>query len=216
MNFVISIKVILDTAHEFKYSTSDISVHGCKFRVSDSSAIEIGQKITLRFIGLEEQHQLTEDSEFFYEVKNVTVLDNIQLVGVQRVIEDLSDSESFTKYLISFIRTNKRRYKINLDNTIRALQTRSFEQFVLPKSNELPVFIEKNVNNLTPRYALTCNNNQDLYQYWQDEKRCPTLYCLLSNERIVRLKKLAMRKKSLALFIEAKVSVIFILLMSYS
>ena len=200
MNFVISIKVMLDTTNEFKCSTSDMSVHGCKFRINDSSAIEIGQKITLRFIGLEEQHQLTEDSEFLYEVKNVTVLDNMQLVGVQRIIEDRTESENFTKYLMSFIRTNKRRYKINLDNTIRALQTRSFEQFVLPKSNELPVFIEKNVNVLSPKYALTCNNNQNLYQYWQDEKRYSTLYCLLSPERIVRLKKLALRKKSLLVF----------------
>ena len=124
----------------------------------------------------------------------------MQLVGVQRIIEDRTESENFTKYLMSFIRTNKRRYKINLDNTIRALQTRSFEQFVLPKSNELPVFIEKNVNVLSPKYALTCNNNQNLYQYWQDEKRYSTLYCLLSPERIVRLKKLALRKKSLLVF----------------
>lgn len=200
MNFVIPITATLDTQREFQCSTSDISVHGCKFRVNDLSTLEIGQKITLRFTGLEEQHQLTEDSVLVYEIKNVTVFDDMQLVGVKRVIENQANSESITKYLMSFIRANKRRYKINLDNTIHAIQTRSFEQFVMPKSNELAVFIERNENTLVPKYALTCNNNQDLYQYWQDEKCYSTLYCLISPERIIRLKKLAARKKSLLVF----------------
>lgn len=200
MNFVIPIEITVDNQREFKCSTSDISVHGCKFRVNDSSAIEMGQKILLRFTGLEEQHQLIDDSDHIYEVKNLTTLDNMQLVGVERVIETQVNAESFTKYLINFIRSNKRRYKINLDNTIRALQTRSFEQFVIPKSSELPVFIERNDNVLSPKYALTCNNNQDLHQYWQDEKGYSTLYCLLSTERIIRLKKLALKKSALLVF----------------
>ncbi len=200
MNFVIPIKVSVDKQRVFECLTSDISVHGCKFKLNDLSTIEVGQQITLRFTGLEEQYQLTDDSDIIYEVKNLTLLDNMQLVGAKRVTNDSLETENLTKYLINFIRTNKRRYKINLDNTIRALQTRSFEQFVLPKSNELPIFIEKNTNMLTPKYALTCNNNQDLYQYWQDEKRYSTLYCLLSAERIVRLKKLATTKKSLLVF----------------
>ncbi|ARD45334.1 PilZ domain-containing protein [Colwellia sp. PAMC 21821] len=200
MNFVIPIKISLVDERAFECSTSDISINGCKFRINDLSTIKIGQKITLRFTGLEEQYQLTDDSDLIYEVKNVTILDNMQLVGVKRVTEDLSNSDSFSKYLISFIHSNKRRYKINLDNTISALQTRSFEQFVMPKSNELPVFIERNDKVLTPKYALTCNNNQDIYQYWQDENHYSTLYCLISQERIIRLKKLALSGKSLLVF----------------
>ena len=200
MNFVIPIKVSIADERDFECSTSDLSIHGCKFRVNDLSTINIGQQITLRFTGLEEQYQLTDDSDLIYEVKNVTILDNMQLVGVKRVIEDLANSDSFSKYLISFIQSNKRRYKINLDNTISALKTRSFEQFVMPKSNELPVFIEKNAKLLTPKYALTCNNNQDIYQYWQDESHYSTLYCLISQERIIRLKKLAPSGKSLLVF----------------
>jgi hypothetical protein len=69
----------------------------------------------------------------------------MQLVGVKRAHQDKSGPNSFTQYMVSFIQGNKRRYKINLDNTISVLQARSFEQYVLPKSNEPPVFIEKTI-----------------------------------------------------------------------
>jgi hypothetical protein len=200
MNFVISIQVTIDKEPGFECSTLDLSVNGCKFRVNSLKPFSIGQQMSLRFSGLEEQFQLSADSDFIYEIKNVTVLDNMQLIGVKRINQEKPGTDAFTQYLVSFIQVNKRRYKINLDNTISALQARSFEQYVLPKSNELPIFIEKNANILTPKYALICNNNQGIYQYWQDEKHYSTLYCLITPERIVRLRKLALSGKSLLVF----------------
>ena len=200
MNFAIIIKVTLVGGGSFECTSSDISVNGCKFRVNGFKPIKIGMQLTLRFTGLEEEFQFGGDSEFVYEVKNLTTLDNMQLVGVKRVVEEKSRPDGFRQFLLGFIQGNKRRYKINLDNTISALQSRSFEQYALPKSNELPIFIEKNADILTPKYALTCNNNQSLYQYWQDEQRFSTLYCLITPERINRLKKSSVSGKSLLVF----------------
>lgn len=219
MNFVISIQVTLDKEHEFECTTSDLSVNGCKFRLNDLKPMSIGQQVTVRFSGLEDQFQLGSESDFVYEVKNLTLLDNMQLVGVKRVLQEQTGPNSFTPFMVDFIQSNKRRYKINLDNTISALQARSFEQYILPKSNELAIFINKNENVLTPKYALTCNNNQGLYQYWQDEKSHSTLYCLITPARIAQLKKLAISGKSLlvlVLSIKAKIKHTFILLMKYS
>lgn len=200
MNFAVSIRVTLENGKCFECASSDLSVNGCKFRVNGFQPIRIGQKITLRFSGLEEEFQFGNESDFSYEVKNVTTLDNLQLFGVKRIIEQKARPDGFTQFLVGFIQGNKRRYKINLDNTISALQSRSFEQYVLPKSNELPIFIEKNADVLTPRYALTCDNNQHIYQYWQDEQRYSTLYCLITPERITQLIKLAASGKSLLVF----------------
>jgi len=200
MNFAVAIQVSLSNGISFECTSSDISVSGCKFRISGFKPIKIGMQLTLRFRGLEEEFQFGADSTFIYEVKNITTLDNVQLVGVQRVVDKKPRPDGFRQFLVGFIQGNKRRYKINLDNTISALQSRSYEQYVLPKSNELPVFIEKNDEVLTPKYALTCNNNQGLYQYWQDEKRYSTLYCLMTLERIERLKQLAVSGKPLLVF----------------
>lgn len=200
MNFAVAIQVSLGNGVSFECTSSDISVNGCKFRISGFKPVKVGMLLTLRFRGLEDEFQFGADSNFIYEVKNITTLDNMQLVGVQRVVEKKARPDGFTQFLVGFIQGNKRRYKINLDNTISALQSRSYEQYILPKSNELPVFIEKNNDLLTPKYALTCNNNQGLYQYWQDEKRYSTLYCLITPERIERLKKLAVSGKTLLVF----------------
>ncbi len=200
MNFAITIKVALTGGSSFECTSSDISVNGCKFRVNGFKPIKIGMELRLRFTGLEEEFQFGGDSDFVYAVKNITTLDNMQLVGVQRVVEEKTRPDGFRQFLLGFIQGNKRRYKINLDNTISALQSRSFEQYVLPKSNELPIFIERNDDVLAPKYALTCNNNQSLYQYWQDEQRFSTLYCLITPERIARLKKSSVSGKPLLVF----------------
>jgi hypothetical protein len=200
MNFAVSIQVSLGNGSSFECTSSDISINGCKFRVNGVKPIKIGQQVTLRFTGLEEEFQFGSDTDFIYEVQNMATIDNIQLIGAKRIVQKKARPDGFVQFLSGFIQGNKRRYKINLDNTISALQSRSFEQYVIPKSNELPVFIEKNDGALAPKYALTCNNNQGLYQYWQDEKRYSTLYCLMTPDRIIRLKKSAALGKTLLVF----------------
>lgn len=200
MNFAIPLQVSIDNKKPFDCTSSDLSVTGCKFRINSIKPIHVGQQVTIRFAGLEEEFQFGRDSNFTYEIRNLTVLDNMQLVGVQRVYSPDKRKDGFSQFLKGFIQGNKRRYKINLDNTISALQSRGFEQFILPKSNELPVFIEDGAEGCIPKYALTCNNNQAIYQYWQDEKRYSTLYCLISPERLARLKKATVSGKQLLVF----------------
>lgn len=200
MNFAIPIQVSFQGSGSIECTSSDISVNGCKFRINGIQAIKVGQEVTIRFSGLEGEFQFGTDSEFIYEIKNISVADNLQLVGAQRVTDSSARRDGFSQFLKGFVQGNKRRYKINLDNTIKALQSRSFEQYVMPKSNELPVFMEKSDSKLVPKFALTCNNNQNVYQYWQDEKRYSTLYCLISPERIERLKKLSVSGKQLLVF----------------
>jgi hypothetical protein len=72
MNFVISIQVTIGNDRTFKCSTLDLSVSGCKFKVNDLRPIGITQKITIRFSSLEDQFQLMAESDFTYEVKNLT------------------------------------------------------------------------------------------------------------------------------------------------
>lgn len=189
MNFAIAVQVTLEDNKSHEATSSDISVNGCKFRFNQVEKIKVRQLISIRFTGFEGDFQFGKEDTFIYEVRNVQVIDNIQLIGVSRVYSGDQDRDGFKHFLKGFIQGNKRRYKINLDNTISALQSRNFEQFVLPKSNELPIFIEDINGNIVPRYALTCHNNQNIYQYWQDEVRRSTLHNLVTPDRLLRLKK---------------------------
>jgi hypothetical protein len=160
----------------------------------------VGQPIKIRFRGLEDEFQFGHENDFHFEVMNIQQLDKTQLIGCRRVSLKEKTQDGFKKFLKGFIKGNKRRYKIHLDHTIKAIQSRSFEQFSLPKLNELPIFIEDKDGDFLPRYALTCHNNQSTFQYWQDENRHSTLYCLISPERILRMKSTHALGKSLLVY----------------
>ncbi|MEW6982272.1 PilZ domain-containing protein [Colwelliaceae bacterium 6471] len=200
MNFAVSITVGLNDKSEVQATSSDLSVNGCKFRLNSLEPLKLEQTIFITFTGFEQEFEFGKVNRFEYKIKNIQLITGGQLVGVERVYQEGQESDGFKAFLKGFIRGNKRRYKINLDNTIDAIQARSLEQFILPKSSELPVFIEEQKGNLLPKYALTCNNNQNTYQYWQDEKSLSTLYFLITPERISQLKKLRARNKSLLVY----------------
>ena len=201
MNFAISVVIRLENDHEeYECTSSDISVEGCRFRFNYSNKVSVGQFIKVRFRGLEDEFQFGKENSFEFEVRNIQKVDRVQLIGCQRVYPNEKLIDGFQTFLQGFIQGNKRRYKINLDNTINAIQSRNFEQYSLPKSNELPIFVEDSKGNVLPRYALTCHNNQPIYQYWQDENRHSTLYCLVTPERILRIKKAHALGKSLIVY----------------
>ncbi|GHF85980.1 PilZ domain-containing protein [Thalassotalea marina] len=200
MNFAIQLVMVLSENNVIEAVSSDISVNGCKIRLSKPINLATRQVLQIRFTGFEEDFQFKKDEIFSYEVRNQQTVDNIQLIGLQRVYISDESRDGFKQFLKGFIQGNKRRYKINLDNSISALQARTFEQFVLPKSSELPVFLEDNGIDALPRYALTCPNNQRIYQYWRDEEKNSTLNFLITPERILRLKKDVADGQSLLVF----------------
>jgi hypothetical protein len=201
MNFAITIDILLENDNnEYECTSSDISVEGCRFRFNYPNKISIGQIIKIRFRGLEDEFEFGKEKSFNFEVKNIQKVDRVQLIGCSRLYSNEKSIDGFQSFLQGFIQGNKRRYKINLDNTINAIQSRNFEQYSLPKSNELPIFVEDSNGNVLPRYALTCHNNQSIYQYWQDESRHSTLYCLVTPERILRIKKAHALGKSLLVY----------------
>ncbi|MDX2369804.1 MAG: PilZ domain-containing protein [Colwellia sp.] len=185
MNYAIAIIITLENKQQLLATSVDISVEGCKFRLTDKISLKIGQITNIKFSGLEQEFQFSTTDVLSFKVKNIYRDGNTQLIGCQRI--KVSENDRFKQFLSGFIQGNKRRYKINLENTIIALQARSFEQYILPQLTELPVFIEKGVSGLVPRYALTTSNNQAIYQYWQDEAGNSTLPSLLNKKRLERL-----------------------------
>jgi hypothetical protein len=185
MNFAIAIVVQLENKQQLSATSSDISSMGCKFRLTNVVPLHVGQIIEITFSGLEQEFQFSSTDVFSFKIRNIHRDGSTQLIGCQRI--QVPERDTFREFLAGYIQGNKRRYKINLDNTIAALESRSFEQFILPQVTELPVYIEKGETGLVPRYALTTKNNQAIYQYWQDEVGNSTLPTLLDEKRLERL-----------------------------
>lgn len=185
MNFVTSLAIVLENNQQKSVSSIDVSASGLKFRFNSNVPLYLEQKVSVIFKGLQEDFKFDENDMPVYQIKNIQRDANTQLVGCQRI--DASDNDAFIKFLSGYIQGNKRRYKINLENTIATLQARIFEQYVLPKISELPIFFERTDKGIKPRYALTTNNNQRIFQYWQDEKNNSNLQYIINDERLARL-----------------------------
>lgn len=198
MNFGINLIITLENKQQIPATSSDLSVNGCKFRFTEQQQLIIGEIVSIKFTGLEQEFQFGTRDVFTFQVKNTYQDGGTQLLGCQRI--DAPEDDAFKRFLLTYIQGNKRRYKVNLDNTIEALQSRSFEQFILPKINELPIVLKQELKGLVPRYALTTNNNQATFQYWQDEKGQSTLHYLLNEERIARLQTPTSKHNSLLVY----------------
>jgi len=200
MNFAIPITLILDKKHKVETTSIDLSVQGIKFKLMNEIALFKGDQVTISFTGLEQEFQFSKEVLYSFEVKNVLRDSGTQLIGCQRT--DIPEKDSFERFLSGYIQGNKRRYKINLDNSLSALQARTFEQFSLVKLNELPIFMysANGASNFLPRYALTTKNNQRLYQYWLDEQKQSTLHFLVNSERFERLQAMQQQDKSLLVY----------------
>ncbi|HCM46465.1 MAG TPA: PilZ domain-containing protein, partial [Colwellia sp.] len=199
MNFAIPITLTIVNKQQILTTSIDLSVKGIKFKLINELFLFKGDQLTIGFTGLEQEFQFSKDSFFYFEVRNVVRDSGTQIIGCQRI--DIPKNDSFQHFLVGYIQGNKRRYKINLDNSLLALQARSIEQYALVKLNELVIFMHStNVNKTSPRYALTTKNNQKLYQYWRDEKKRSALHYLINADRLQRLKVLQQQGKSLLVF----------------
>lgn len=201
MNFAISIVITSVNKKPLVTTSIDLSVKGIKFKLINELYLFKGDQVTIAFTGLEQEFQFNKDSLFSFEVKNVLRDSGTQLIGCQRI--DIPEGDRFDRFLMAYIQGNKRRYKINLDNSLAALQARTLEQYALVKLNELVIFMNSgkgDINKISPRYALTTKNNQKLYQYWRDEKKRSTLHYLINADRLQRLQVLQQQNKSLLVF----------------
>ncbi len=179
--------------------TTDLSVSGCKIKLPSNCKVLIGQKIKVEYTGLEEEFSLGLNTPVEYEVVGLDYKGEHQYPRCRRTSD--VKSTSFDDFLTRFINGNKRRYKINLDNTVDAIVTKGYEQFYLPRVTSLPVFIKEHENGLLePQLMLTNDNNKAIIRQWLDEDNQSCLSLMLSHKRLKSLLKLHDRVKETLIY----------------
>jgi hypothetical protein len=182
MNFSIDIEVVLEDEDRFPASTSDLSVSGCKIKIPLAIDMTAGQKVAIFFRGLEQEFALGINNGIPYQVIDVEPADKSYYVRLKRL--PLADEKGFSEFLHHFIHGNKRRYKVNLDNTYEAVFIKGYEQFYLPRISSLPIFLAVNDGKASPSCVLTTENNRHLMHYFQDERQQNVLPQLLHVRRL--------------------------------
>jgi len=182
MNFAVGIELFSDTNKSIMGTTVDLSVSGLQFKTEQKDPFKTGDLYKVFFRGLENEYALDKRNGIPYAVVKIETSENEQRVGLRRV-EDRS-SAYFKTFLEQFIRGNKRRYKVNIDNTLQAIKNKSYEQYYIPSFTSVPLYVEQIDNRYYGRFLLTNDSNKSSIFYWNDEHGDLSLGYMVNSKRL--------------------------------
>ena len=182
MNFAVTIEVFAKDGSVWRGNSVDISTEGLQIKLSKDTTLQVDDDIEIFFRGLEEEFAMDKKHGVVYRVLKMLYKNDHQYLMLRRSTE--IQNTPFDQFLENFIHGNKRRYKVNMSNTIDAVYNKIAEQFLSPRSPSLPVFIDSIEDKLLPRYAMLNEINTDITDYWSDEQRSLRLGYLLSQSRL--------------------------------
>ncbi|MDC0602624.1 PilZ domain-containing protein [Aliiglaciecola sp.] len=185
MNFAVNIELFTELNKSIQATTIDVSVSGLKVKVANEHLFKVGERVTVQFRGLEGEYSIDRKAGVGYTITDVESTKKEQRVSLKKNDELVPDS--FEEFFEKFIHGNKRRYKVNMDNTLTAIKLKTYEQYFIPNFTSVPIYIEK-VNGLNiPKYALINDSNKDPLYYWSDEQFELRIGYLINHQRIERL-----------------------------
>lgn len=197
MNFSVNIEIFTSLNKSIQANTIDISVSGLKVKAGKEHLFKTGERLTIQFRGLEKEYALNKRQGIAYSINSIEQIKDAQRLNLRRQ-EDLPNP-TFDKFLSQFIHGNKRRYKVNLDNTLTAIRNKTYEQYYIPSFTSIPIYIDQVDGQFIPKYALANDSNREELQYWANEIQDLKIGYLLTQSRIEQA--LAMPKGRQELFI---------------
>jgi len=185
MNFAVAVELFNEENQSVKGLSVDVSLEGLQVKLPKETFFKKGELLLVYFRGLETEFAMDKKNGIAYKLVKIIRKKDVIYLALQRATE--RPSPSFDKFLESFIHGNKRRYKVNMNNTIEAITSKICEQYFSPRSPTLPVYIN---DELVPRFAMVNEVNRETVNYWQDEDDRCRLGFLLTLQRLnILLKK---------------------------
>ncbi|MEM7421355.1 MAG: PilZ domain-containing protein [Pseudomonadota bacterium] len=185
MNFAVAVEIFDKSGQSVRGLSVDISLKGLQVKLSKDTFFRQDETLFIYFRGLESEFALDKKNGIAYKLVKVSTKNDVNYLALQR--DDDYPNAAFDKFLDNFITGNKRRYKVNMTNTLDAIKSKICEQYFSPRSPTLPVFIDVINGTMVPRYAMMNEVNRETIHYWQDEEDVCRLNFLLTQERLTRL-----------------------------
>ena len=185
MNFAVAVEVFNSANQSMRGLSVDVSLEGLQIKLSKNTLFKKGETLFIYFRGLENEFAMDKKNGIAYTLVKISTKNDVNYLALQR--DKSRPNPAFDNFLESFIHGNKRRYKVNMTNTIEAITSKICEQYFSPRSPTLPVYIDEINKTLIPRYAMVNEVNREIVHYWQDEADNCRLNFLLSQERLTRL-----------------------------
>ncbi len=199
MNFSVNIEMFTELNKSVQATTIDVSVKGLKVKASKDHLFKPDDKLTVQFRGLEKEYLIDKRQGVSYVISSVESTKEDQRLNLKRIFD--VPFPAFDKFFERFIHGNKRRYKVNLDNTIKAIQNKTYEQYYIPNFVSIPIFINHVDDQYIPKYALANDCNREEIQYWANELQDLKIGYLLSQSRIKQLLSLPPGRQECFIFV---------------
>ncbi|MCW8092999.1 PilZ domain-containing protein [Alteromonas sp. ASW11-130] len=187
MNYAVAVELVTEDFTHYRGNSVDISTEGIRVKLSNEARLNKDDRVSVHFRGLEEEYALDKKNGIVYNVLATTRKKGSVYVALRRS-KDFPNG-AFDKFLEKFIHGNKRRYKVNLSNTIEAVQNKSLEQYFSPRSPALPIFLDLTENRIIPRFAMLNEVNREIMDYWSDEQGELKIGFLINTSRLETLLK---------------------------
>ena len=167
MHLSIPIHLVLDDGRILEATSSDISASGLKIKVAADNQLPNETELLIKFTGFEQEFASAALKQGIgYRIIGAEHKEQQHWLKLVRTREN----NEFDSFIKAFIKGNRLRYKVNIDNVEETVLTKGFEQHYLGHCNALPLFFGGD-NGLTLRHLLKTDNNQSLIEQWRDDVR---------------------------------------------
>ena len=199
MNYAVALELFTEHNNSVLATSIDISSSGMRVKMNSDYLFKPNEKLSVYFRGMEAEFALDKKHGVSYKIVEIERSQKEQRLRLQRVFED--SNPAFDEFLERFIHGNKRRYKVNMDNTLDAIKSKTCEQYFTPRFPSLPVFIDVVDDTFIPRYAMTNDANRDVVHYWSDENDNLRIGFLCNDKRLQRLSELPVGQRSMFVYV---------------
>lgn len=185
MNYAVNVEMFNDLNKSIQATTVDMSVSGLRVKLNKEHMFKPGERLTVQFRGLEGEYTLDKKNGIPYTIVSILRHKKEQRLCLKR--QEDTPTPSFDAFLERFIHGNKRRYKVNMDNTLDAIALKTTEQYYTPNFASVPVYLQTIEGLHSARFAMANECNKETLYYWSDEQYELKLGYLFNHERIAQL-----------------------------
>ncbi|MDA0148789.1 PilZ domain-containing protein [Vibrio sp. LaRot3] len=176
--------------------TVDISPSGAKFKVPSAFDYKLGEAIDVTFVELAKSLSILNiDKPIQFRIVGIDESYENDAVRFLRTV-NIGDSSVLEEIISNRLESDSQKARHDNQDKVIRTRTRGYEHNYLKHSCNLPLFFSGNELKL----VLMTENNQPVWQYWNDERNQLTLGNLFSKERMEYLTKPGMRGCSNVLY----------------
>ncbi|WP_100643320.1 PilZ domain-containing protein [Alteromonas facilis] len=185
MNYAVALELFTEHNNSVLATSIDISRSGMRVKLNSDYLFKPNEKLSVYFRGMEAEYALDKRHGISYQIVEIERIQKEQRLRLKRLAED--KNPQFDDFLEKFIHGNKRRYKVNMDNTLAAIKSKTCEQYYTPRFPSLPIFIDCIEERYIPRYAMLNDANRNTIQYWTDELDKFRIGYLCNHDRVANI-----------------------------